>query len=341
MNKIVKLVTRGSIEGHKSGYINHCFQPEQTFGTSKFTFEPFEQKYDWLVVIDDIPKILKNNCEILKCPRENTILVTMEPSSIAHYGKAFAKQFAHLITNQNDQELPHPNAQRSQTGNVWFYGKTLKEILKTTEPKKSKKISTVCSDKQQGHTIHKLRYDFTGQMEDKISQLERFGHGIKWINTKAEALDEYEFHVAIENQYAPDVWTEKLADTFLGFCVPIYYGCPNIFDYFPQESIILIDIYDFEGSISKIKKIINTPGEYERRLPAIKEARRRVIEDYNLLAMINNFIEKAPKSQLTPNSKIYSRKVMRIKYLPDLIDHIVFKTKNICKEIQSKLAKKL
>ena len=118
--------------------------------------------------------------------------------------------------NQDENVLPHPNAIRSQTGNNWFYGKDYDSIVFVTHPKKTKKISTVCSNKKQGHTIHRRRYEFTKIMEERIPELERFGRGFKWIETKAEALDDYEFHVAIENQFAPNVWTEKLADAFLG-----------------------------------------------------------------------------------------------------------------------------
>ena len=65
----------------------------------------------------------------------------------------------------------------------------MKDVIKT------KKISTVCSNKQDGHTIHKLRFDFTKLIEKEIPELQRFGRGFRWIETKVEALDDYEFHV--------------------------------------------------------------------------------------------------------------------------------------------------
>lgn len=330
----VKLVNRGSLEDEESGFKKQSLHNEGKWGSCSFTFNPLEKNYDWLVIIDEIPRITPNGVEQLSCPKENTILVTTEPSTITRYGKGFVKQFHYLITNQDEKALPHPNAIRSQTGNVWFYGKDYDEIVSVTHPTKTKKISTVCSNKQQGHTIHKLRYEFTKIMEERIPEMERFGRGFKWIETKAEAIDDYEFHVAIENHYAPHVWTEKLADTFLGYAVPIYYGCPNIYDYFPEESLILIDIYDIEGSIEKIKKIISTPGEYERRLPAVKEARRRVLEEYNLLAMINHIIENASEDRSSVSGyKIYNRRIMRVRYLPDLVQFVVWKIHNFIKNL--------
>lgn len=329
----VKLVNRGSKANEESDFRLQSEHNEANWGSCSFTFNPLETNYDWLVIIDDVPKIIDKRVETLSCPKENTILVTTEPTTITRYGRAFAKQFHYLVTNQNEKVLPHSNAIRSQTGNVWYYGKDYDTVVSITHPNKTKKISTVCSNKQQGHTIHKLRYEFTKIMEERISELERFGRGFKWIETKAEALDEYEFHVAIENHFAPHVWTEKLADAFLGFTVPIYYGCPNVYDYFPEDSLIQIDLYDVEGSIAKIKEIIATEGEYERRLDAVKEARRRVIEEYNLLAMINTIVEKSDskKQSEVDDYKIYNRKIMRVRYLPDLVRFVFWRMNNFIK----------
>lgn len=329
----VKLLNRGSLADEESGFKQQSERNQAKWGNCTFTFNPLEQNYDWLVIIDDIPHIISKRTELLQCPKENTILVTTEPSSITCYGRAFAKQFHYLITNQDEKVLPHPNAVRSQTGNVWFYGKTYDDIVSVTHPNKTKKLSTVCSNKQQGHTMHKLRYVFTQMMEKEIPELERYGRGFQWVERKADALDDYEFHVAIENHIEDHVWTEKLADAFLGFTVPIYCGCPNVYDYFPKDSLIQIDINDMSGSIEKIKEIIGKEGEYERRFDAVKEARRRVVEEYNLLAMINKIVEKAELKEMTPNQKIYSRRIMRLRYLPDLFRFFGFRIKNFLKNL--------
>lgn len=324
----IKLTERGSMPGKELAFINQTPFNKAIWGNCLFTFDPLDEAYDWLVVLDDIARVVPHKTEILKCPKEHTILVTTEPSTISYYGWAFAKQFHYLITNHDEKTLPHTNALRSQTGNVWFYGKSYNDIVQIKEPIKTKKISTVCSNKQQGHTMHRLRYAFTHMMEEEIPELERFGRGFKWIDTKAEALDDYEFHVAIENHIANHVWTEKLADAFLGYTVPIYCGCPNIYDYFPQESLIKIDINDMPKAIQTIKKLLTNEGEYEKRLDAVKEARRRVIEEYNLLAMISKIVENAKAVNFTPNQKIYSRRIMRLRHLPDLFRLIIFRIGN-------------
>ncbi len=285
----VKLVTRGSKANEESGFRQQSENNEANWGSCSFTFNPLETNYDWLVIIDDVPKIIHKRVEVLSCPKENTILVTTEPTTITRYGRAFAKQFHYLLTNQDEKVLPHPNATRSQTGMLWYYGKDYDSIVAVTHPNKTKKISTICSNKQQGHTLHRLRYEFTKIMEERIPELERYGRGFTWIDTKAEGLDDYEFHVAIENHYAPHVWTEKLADAYLSWCMPIYWGCPNISDYFPDNSFRLIDI-NSKDPLSDINEIITKPLT-EVEIEALYKARKLILDEYNIWEIINKKIK--------------------------------------------------
>jgi hypothetical protein len=85
-------------------------------------------------------------------------------------------------------------------------------------------------------------------------------------------------------------------------CLPFYYGAPNASKYFPKESFISIDINDLEGSYQIISDAIKN-NEYQKRLPAIKEARKRVLEKYNFYATISQIIEKRHLSDLEYNQK--------------------------------------
>jgi len=330
----VKLVTRGKSIAGGTNLANQCPGTQSQWGNCRFNSAPFNREYDWLVVMDDLSPILPGQKEELACPRTNTILVTSEPSSISRYGKAFAAQFGYILTSQESWALPHPNTVRSPTGNVWYYGKSYDEICREEPAPKTGLISTVCSSKQQAHTMHAQRYDFTQRLKARLPELEIFGHGVRYIEKKAEALDPYKFHLAIENHIAPHHWTEKLADAFLGYTVPIYCGCPNVFDYFPAESVIPIDIHDFEGSLETIRRVLTTEGEYERRLEAVREARRRVIEKYNLPAMISRIIENAtPPLADAGKGAIYNRRIMRVRHPADLIRFASWRSQNFLQSI--------
>ncbi len=299
------------------------------WGNCQFLLNLNEREYDWLVVIDDIYKKIRNDPEVLSCPQKNTILVTSEPATITRYGKRFAAQFGTLLTSQEEKFLPHPNRIHSQTGNRWFHGKSYDELNAETSIHKTATISTVCSSKKQAHTMHSLRYNFTQRLKTELPELDIYGHGVRYVEKKHEALSAYQFHLAIENHVAPHHWTEKLSDPFLAHCVPIYSGCPNAVDYFSSESFIQIDITDPERSIAIIKSVLATEGEYERRLDAVKESRQKVLRKYNLLSMLDQIISK-PKQEKSANRDgiIYNRRHMRSRSLADLATFLCWRVRN-------------
>lgn len=334
----VKLVTRSG-QGASFAWARQCPGGHPQWRRCEFIADPFCRNYDWFVVIDDIPRILPRQIEYLACPRSNTILITSEPSSVSCYGNAFAAQFGTVLTNQEEWALPHLNAIRSQTGNIWFYGKNFDTIVQSPPPAKTELISTVCSSKRQAHTMHARRYDFTQQLKTDLPELEIFGHGVRFIENKFEALDPYKFHLVIENHRAPHLWSEKLADAFLACTVPIYCGCPNVLDYFPEESLIRIDIDDFDTSLRTIRSALAKEGEYERRLPAILEARRRVLYEYNLPAMLNRIITSAPTATEPASGVIHCRRTMRTHHPSDLLRFLAWRGNNFLQAVTSRIKK--
>jgi hypothetical protein len=292
-------------------------------GSCHFSFDRDERNYDWLVVYDDLPSVSGERFtlweEALACPRAQTLLITTEPSTIKIYGKVFLRQFGHVLTSQEPWIVRHPGAIFSQTGLIWFYGgcgpKGSYDYISAHSPlDKSCDISTVCSSKQQKHTLHNARFEFTQKLKAVLPSLDIFGHGVRFIDDKADALDTYRYHVAIENHVCPHHWTEKLSDAFLGSCLPFYHGCPNAADYFPEESFIPINIHDFGESAERICKAIRD-REYEKRLPAILESRRLVLDTYSLFPLLSRLIAERhpalPPAADPPGQTILSRHALR------------------------------
>lgn len=319
---IVKCLNRGSRQNPPTIWVRQFPGGVPTWGRCRFVFDPDERHYDWLTAYDDLPKESEGRSaqgrELLACAREHTLLVTSEPSSIKQYGRRFTAQFGWVLTSQSEAALPHPNAVRSQPGLHWFYGWGKQRILEFDELRdrpplaKSRAISTVASSKQQRHTLHRQRYLFTGKLKALLPELEVFGHGVRDMDDKAEALDDYRYHVAVENFVGPHHWTEKLADSFLGCTLPFYFGCPNAADYFPEGSFIPIDIFDPPGAARTIRGAIEN-NEYEKRLPLILEARRRVLYEYNHFAVLSRLIEQrhSPTARVTPGVTLLSRHALR------------------------------
>jgi len=286
------------------------------WGRCEYRFDPDARDYDWLVIYNDFPG--EHQEEDLSCPSRQTLLVTSEPSSIKSYGRAFTAQFGFVLTSQEEWALPHPGRIYSAPCLQWFYGLRpgpclpYDRIAASPPLDKRRTISTVCSSKRQRHTLHNRRFRFTQALKRQVPEMEIYGQGIRPMEDKAEALDEYRYHVAVENHIGLHHWTEKLSDVFLAAALPFYCGCPNAADYFPVESFIPIDIRDVDRTRETIERAVRD-DEYGKRLPWILEARRRVLEQYNLFAVLAREIESrsAGSAGLPRGGEILSRRLMR------------------------------
>jgi hypothetical protein len=288
----------------------------------EFLFRRDASDYDWLAVYDDIPpeagKPKSSGREELACPASNSILVTTEPSSIKIYGHDYTGQFGAVLTSQEAWALPHPQRIYSQPALHWFYGVGSKRIVPFDEieshppASKTRDLSMVFSPKSMRHTLHWRRNEFMQYLMSQMPEMDVFGRGARPLDDKAEAVDDYRYHVAIENFIGPHHWTEKLADAFLGMTLPFYCGCPNAAEYFPPDSFIPIDIHDPEAAVRTIRNAI-ADHEYERRLPAILDARRLVMRKYNLFAVLDREISRLhlPDSNSPRGQVILSRHAVR------------------------------
>lgn len=303
---------------------------DPVMGESEFVFDVNSRDYDWLVVYDRFPSLAGERFsmweEKLACAPENTIFITVEPSSIKFYEPSFLRQFGHVLTGHEEWSINQPGVIRSQPGLKWFYGeggshiKTWDEMLAEQRPDKCKNLATVCSNKKQKHTLHHKRYEFTQKLKRAMPELDVYGHGVRPMADKAEAVDPYRYHLAIENHRCAHHWTEKVSDAFLGWSLPIYCGCSNLGEYFPKESFVEIDIDRFEDAVEIIRSIIEG-GEYEKRLDAIAEARNRVLSRYNLFAVIDEIIhgENTPEPNHLSCDIMLSRHALRAKSLKNQI----------------------
>jgi hypothetical protein len=309
----VKFLSRGA------AHILSRQLPGQDFiwGNCLYLFDPDEREYDWLVVYNDLPyrrgESGKVREETLACPLGHTLLVTTEPSCIKTYGSDYAAQFAYVITSQEPWALPHPGRIYSQPGLHWFYGVgdrhvlSYDNLLAMPPPLKTSDVSMVWSEKRGRFSLHTRRHEFMRKIRDALPELGLYGRGVRDLDDKAEALDAFRYHITIENHIGLHHWTEKLADPFLAYSLPFYYGCPNVVDYFPAQSLIPIDITDYNSAVETIVSAIDG-REYEKRLPFIKEARRRVLEQYNLFAVLEREIVRRHEAcEAGSDTILYSR----------------------------------
>jgi hypothetical protein len=154
---------------------------------------------------------------------------------------------------------------------------------------KTKNISSSITELRDnmGETcLYPQRY-IISKMTQELSFVDFFGGG-DCSPKRHDALIDYRFNIAIENEHQNNWITEKFYDSILTDTIPIYFGCKNIKDIYPEDGYILIDdINDFDG-IEKILRHINENSEeiYNQKIVGARKIKERYFKEYNLLKKI-------------------------------------------------------
>lgn len=259
--------------------------------------------YDWLVVYSAWPDVAL----LTSLPRSRRIFVAGEPESFHRYQPRFLEQFGTVITTQRGTR--HPGAIFKQPGINWFAGvrfqseaERFRSMLDFSDfeagnPVKTKLCSVVCSSNAVTRG-HRLRIDFVERLKQEFGeQIDFFGRGTRTMADKDEALSDYRFHIALENSVHQDYWTEKLADPLLRGCFPIYSGCPNLDDYFPDGSYARIDLDKPQQAIDTIREVLRS-GLDRSSLAQRQEAKRRVLYEYNIFAELEKLYPQLEQREM-------------------------------------------
>lgn len=108
---------------------------------------------------------------------------------------------------------------------------------------------------------HRLRHQISSQYHDRINGF--FGEGGTY--RKWDSLSTYRYAIIVENEKAPGYFTEKLIDAFAVGTVPIYWGCPDVDQYFDLRGVLRFD------TLEQLEVILSWIGEedYHKRELAI------------------------------------------------------------------------
>lgn len=245
---------------------------------------------DFIVVWDKIPDHLLGKISNKKC-----IFIGAEPP--------------HIFTTRIDESFFF-NTFNSSSYNedflpaIWWIGRSYEELksLKLEDLNKTKNISCITTNKW------RKRAEFVKLTAGQIKDLEVFGrwiysdrdyeflqedaykgpiNGLTGATSKSDGLEAYHYSLCIENTCIKNYWTEKIIDSILSWTFPIYCGAPNICDFFPQDSFISINMD--RKSINVIKSIIEQPPS-RLQIEALSEARRLILDDYNVWVIIYKLI---------------------------------------------------
>jgi len=258
--------------------------------------------------------------ESSRCPRENVLFMTAEPSAYKLYPKAWLTQFPKVVTWQ--RRMQHARRLHGHVPLPWFIGRSRAELLAMHATPKSRDISGFCSSQHcmKGHhrrlaCVNRLKREMGGQID-------WFGRNIRFIEDKWDGLAPYRFSFALENSREEDYWTEKLVDCFLSRTIPLYDGAPNLAQYFPEGSYIPVNMDDHAAIVRLVNRLLDDPiGEYESRREALEQARTLCLERYSLGARLLEWCDSldhglpAQIHHFVPEPKLpwFERKVMQFR----------------------------
>jgi hypothetical protein len=246
------------------------------------------QALDAWIVYDNLLQPETNRID-----RRRTMLVTAEPPSVRRYRSVFTSQFGSIRTSHSS--VVHPNVVLGHEAQVWHYGmhpsRSHAQILDYDDlasmkpPAKTKLLSVISSNKAVTDD-HRQRLRFVEELKSAFGdQIDVFGRGIRDIPDKADAIWDYQYHIALENDHSAYYMSEKLPDSFLGWSFPFYSGSTYADGVFPQRSFARIDMYDPARSIATIQSHIEA-SSYPKNVDAIGMARNIVLDKLNLFAVL-------------------------------------------------------
>lgn len=238
------------------------------------------------------------------CHKGLCIFITGEVHDGWTYPQKFLDQFDIVITARRD--VSHKNLIYGPHICTWHIKKDF-DYLKNLPPlKKSKDLSSIISTAANTH-LHKTRLEFVKYVRDSPDlNLDWYGKGVQELDDKWLGLAEYKYSIAIENSVHNNYFTEKIIDCFLSYTMPIYFGCPNILDFFPANSMLLIDPANKVESLRKIKEAIKD-NYYEDNFESLLEARNLVLDK---LSFFPSLIEKLNDIGLYESSNSSQKRVL-------------------------------
>lgn len=253
----------------------------------------YKEPYDYIVVINAAPVTVDPS---------RTIVFHMEPNIPirkdiwGHWSNLDETKF--LYVGRHD---------KFYNNNEWHLSKTYSQLVSEPVVKNDKVayiLSTVLSDKYQDPG-HIKRIEFVKFLESKGFPVHVYGgNKFKWNDYKGsppsykkdEAMFPYKYTFNVENFSKKGYVTEKLFDGILAETLTFYHGCINIKEYIDERAFVWLELSNFETDYLIIKNAIES-NLWEERLPYIKEAKQKILNETQFFPRIEQIINNHIKKQ--------------------------------------------
>jgi hypothetical protein len=180
----------------------------------------------------------------------NSIYVQVEPEAIIQRKEFLIqnwKMFEYILTFNEEILEKCPNSKKYIFGTSWI---TPQEYYSINLEEKQFKISMIVGHKTmtKGHQLRKqiLNKNFPN-VDYYVSNSGVHSEKPLVGSSKFKTFEKYQYQIVIENSQQTNYFTEKLLDCLITKTIPIYWGCPNIHEYFDTSGwIFFTDLEDLK-----------------------------------------------------------------------------------------------
>jgi hypothetical protein len=181
---------------------------------------------------------------------------------------------------------------------IWYHSNSFRELNEMSPPEKVSPCSWITSGVNRT-SRHIQRLNFLQTLQSSDIPVDFYGRNLpEWSNNagqlgnKWHGMAPYYYNLAIEN-YADNDWyvSEKLWDSLLAWCLPIYYGGSAADKISPPGSFLRLPSLDEKG-IAYIQEVTANPDAWHDAKDAIAEARQIILHKLNLLNWLSEFVGK-------------------------------------------------
>jgi hypothetical protein len=235
-----------------------------------FTLDPVEE-CDYVIICNRVPA-----ATTIYCPPEHIWQITQEPPVPEYRWHKLGFPHFYRVYTQNT-EFKGSKFIYSQPALPWHIDRDY-DFLKCVEPLEKTGMLSWVTSSGQARKGQRHRMTFLTELQKRV-EFDLWGRGFTPLADKWDGLAPYRYTLAIENHHGRYYWSEKLADCFLSWSMPIYYGCTHISDYFPPESMVQIDIRRPQEAIEIVHETIQSDF-WRRNRDAIAHARELILDQY-------------------------------------------------------------
>ena len=210
--------------------------------------------------------------DYLRYPKSRRVALLCEPNASLPFvdRRELAGRFTLVMTHDArllERGLPYVEMPFGTS----FLESVLRESTAFTKTRLVSMIGAPHPNPKAGHILRNQVIEALAGRTD----VDRFGKGVRWIDSKREGLADYAFSIAMENCSRDFYFTEKIIDCLLTDTVPIYCGCSGIGRYFDLRGLLVFE------TLPELQSILDglTWERYAEMLPYVRANRRRAIAE--------------------------------------------------------------